>query len=844
VPGKVMRVTKSVGFALAVLCAMLVTRSARAQGDFFNSKPGDLSQSHHSIDDPQHCNDCHVDGSKDIVDKKCLDCHDHNNLRDRIAAKQGFHASPLVKDKRCQTCHHEHKGKPADIMGWNNIQGGQKAFDHAQTGWRLNGKHATTDCDDCHKKHDKQGLKTYMGTDKLCGACHLKEQPHKFEASEKRKLECERCHGESVWKPAKPLSQQKFDHDDRADALMPLLGSHKDVACSKCHPKSVFNLPFPKPDSCGNTGCHQSPHEGHLFNKRDCEWCHSPTFKTLKQQNFDHTEKTKFDLGPAHRKIKCYDCHTKALGEGKPTGACETCHAKDSHHQNRFSEFGDPPRCGTCHPSGGPKFIPNAFNHGGKTRFKLEFKHGEAACRQCHRGSNPAEFEDFRELITKSGKVDCMGCHAHKAVHADDKHPGGKYKGNAVCLPGDKKSCKCLECHLHPGDPTIRKGKDNQVVADAHDPKTGSFPLVLGHAKVPCADCHTGRDKNNKTSFSALEPNCNANGKCHEDSLHQGTLGANCQGCHVAGDWFKLTFNHNKPFPEDAKGEVKEFKLKGEHLKNKCVDCHTKDRKFAETHATCSAEGCHADDDAHKGRLGNKCEQCHEETGDVKFNHQTQSAFHLDGKHLEVRCADCHPSITFKPRPTNCYGCHPEPKIHKNQYGTQCEQCHSTASFEDIKPLHDVGDFSLKGMHDNIACERCHKDTRPLAGSGNFCLNCHRQDDVHGNSLSPRCGECHTQWSFAPARFDHTRVGCNLTGLHRTIACFDCHKNGNFSGLSAQCVSCHADDARRAAAVPTNDMVGSATIAHPSEVDCSRCHSSNTWVGAPTALTGRESVCR
>ena len=63
-------------------------------------------------------------------------------------------------------------------------------------------------------------------------------------------------------------------------------------------------------------------------------------------------------------------------------------------------------------------------------------------------------------------------------------------------------------------------------------------------------------------------------------------------------------------------------------------------------------------------------------------------------------------------------------------------------------------DFSLRGMHDNIACERCHKDNRPLAGSGNLCINCHRQDDVHNNSLSPRCGECHTQWSFTPARFD------------------------------------------------------------------------------------------
>jgi hypothetical protein len=822
------------GSWLVAICAFVALLAGRARADdFFSSSPGPLTTSHGALDNQDHCNDCHVNGSKELDDQKCLNCHDHNDLRDRIRANKGFHASAKVRGKACESCHLEHKGRSYDVMGWKSV-GGEKAFDHDLTGWKLNGKHATTDCDQCHKARDKQGLKTYMGTDRLCGACHLKEQPHKFEASEKDKLACERCHGESVWKPAKTTLQ--FNHDDKKDARMPLLGSHKDVACAKCHPKSVFNLPFAKPDGCGNTGCHESPHTGHLFGKRDCEWCHSPTFRTLKQQNFDHSEKTRFDLGPAHRKIKCYDCHTKALGESKPNGACEVCHAKDSHHGERFKEFGAPtPRCATCHPSGGPKFAPTAFNHAKSTRFKLEFKHAELACRQCHRGGSPSEFEDFRDLMSTGGKLNCMGCHAHKKVHADPTHPDGLYKASAVCVPGDKRSCKCLECHMHPGDPTIRTGRDNPTFDGAHG-RNGSFPLVKGHKEVPCNDCHTGRDKKNKTSFSHVEPNCNASGQCHEDSLHKGTLGQGCLGCHSPGTWDALKFDHQRPFPDDAKGEVKAFALKGEHLKNKCEDCHPK-RDFAGTHATCSAEGCHQDDDAHKGRLGDQCQNCHLETGDNIFNHNTMSAFHLDGKHLEVRCADCHPSITFKPRPKTCFGCHPEPKIHKGQYGTACEQCHTTRTFEDVKPLHDVGDFSLKGMHDNIACERCHKDNRPLAGSGNLCINCHRQDDVHNNSLSPRCGECHTQWSFAPARFDHTRVGCNLTGLHRTISCFDCHRNGNFVALSANCESCHRDDAQRAG--------NAGGVDHPNQPNCGSCHNPNTWLRAQgTAAFGRDSVCR
>ncbi|HSN27261.1 MAG TPA: hypothetical protein VLT45_13290, partial [Kofleriaceae bacterium] len=326
------------------------------------------------------------------------------------------------------------------------------------------------------------------------------------------------------------------------------------------------------------------------------------------------------------------------------------------------------------------------------TRFKLEFKHSEIACRQCHRGSSPSDFEDFRDLIGKDGKTQCMGCHAHQKVHADPDHPRGKYKNE-----------QCLQCHMHPGDPTIRTGKDNKMVDAVHG-LNGSFPLVKGHKGVPCADCHTSRTKSGKTSFESIPANCNGNKQCHEDSLHEGSLGKMCTNCHVSGTWDALKFDHSQPFPDDAKGEVKQWPLKGEHLKNKCEDCHTKDRKFAQTPSKCSAEGCHAEDDAHKGRLGDRCEKCHLETGDNIFNHNTMSAFHLDGKHLDVRCADCHPSITFKPRPTTCFGCHPEPAVHKGQYGTACEQCHSTATFVDVKPLHDVGDFSLTGSHDNIAC--------------------------------------------------------------------------------------------------------------------------------------------
>jgi len=761
---------------------------ARAQNDFFRSSPGPLSRSHEKQDGQDNCNQCH-DGSRETNDDKCLGCHDHNNLRDEIRRGEGFHASTKVKGKRCESCHLEHRGRSFDLMGWRAV-GGQNKFDHKLTGWKLQGKHAAIDCKDCHKDTNHQGLRTFIGEDKVCGSCHKRDQPHGFDKS--AFMKCERCHGQSVWKP--PLKKLDFDHNDPKDAAMPLEGTHKSVTCAKCHPKSKFNLGRPKPADCEH--CHKSPHGGHLFGTKKCDWCHSPKLRSLRKFRFDHAKRTKFDLAGAHSKLSCYKCHTQRMGKRKPDRNCEVCHAADDKHRGRFKEFGTPhPHCNKCHPSSSWK--PTVFNHNKNTRFKLTGKHAKITCRKCHRGKKPDKFERFNAKT-----VGCMGCHQHKNVH--DR---------------EFKDKDCLRCHKDPGVLALTKRSVNIY----HGPKS-RFPLIRKHKRVPCEKCHI----NDVYQNTPME--CGV--RCHEDSLHRGSLGDDCSRCHAGGTWKAIRFDHT----EDTK-----WPLVGLHKKvPTCEECHPQ-RQYAGTPKNCSAQGCHAKDDAHKGKLGTTCEKCHLETGENLFDHNTMARFKLDGQHLQTKCSECHPSITFKPRPTNCFGCHPDPDIHKGQFGTACENCHNTTSFADIKPLHDVGDFSLKGAHDRIPCVRCHKDNRPLAGSGNLCINCHRQDDIHSNSLSPRCGECHTQWSFTPARFDHTTVGCSLTGLHRVIACRDCHKSGNFGGLSPQCVSCHRDDA-----LSSQALAGFA--GHTGVTTCANCHNPNTWLGAATANSpasyGRESICR
>jgi hypothetical protein len=385
-----------------------------------------------------------------------------------------------------------------------------------------------------------------------------------------------------------------------------------------------------------------------------------------------------------------------------------------------------------------------------------------------------------------------MSCHRHQNAH------GGKFQNN-----------ECLTCHSEGGSKTLREDSLERFHGE-----TSKFPLRNGHTGVQCQVCHAN------DVYKDTPAECGA--KCHQDSLHQGSLGNQCSRCHEPGQWPAVRFDHTA----DTK-----WPLAGKHADiTTCESCHP-GRQYAKTPTTCGSAGCHKADDVHDGKLGAKCETCHDVNANVLFEHNRDSQFKIDGAHAPLTCDKCHASITFKPVRKDCYGCHAEPAVHKGLYGTECERCHSTTTFKDVKAMHDVGDFSLTGAHDQVDCARCHPKGENLRGSGNLCITCHKQDDIHANSLSPRCGECHSQRAFTPARFDHQTVGCSLPGLHSTTPCADCHKNGNYGAVSAMCVSCHRNDAQK---VRNPD--------HSTLLECGNCHNPNAWI--PATQYGQESICR
>ena len=665
-------------------------------------------------------------------------------------------------------------------MGWKSVRGGEKGFDHDLTGWKLNGKHAhdrlRRSATRRKNKAGPQDLHGHRHAVRLVGlpqrrpAAQVRAQGHARVRALPQRERVEAARSGSL----------QFNHDDRKDAgdADPRHRT-RDVACSKCHPKARVQpagrearqlrqqrLP---PERRTTATCSASATASGATRRR------SSRSSSVREDMpfFDHTERTRFDLGRAQQAQVLRLPHQGARrGQADRRVRAVPRQGQQARRSVQRSSA-SPPTCGDLPPDerleAAERVQPRHADE-----VQADRKHARGRVPRVPPRQGPGGLRALRTSIT--GKpTDCMGCHEHKNVHDEQVQRTASAREQCLRLPR--------------ATPATSRSSTSKLVERLSRRRSRTFPLVKGHKDVPCADCHTGRKRKGKTTFDKIPPSCSASAQVPRGLAPQGHARRQVRRVplpgHVGRAQASITTSRS---PTTHKGEVDELPAQGraQEQQVRVVPPDARLRRHAET--TCAAEGCHAEDDAHKGRLGNKCEQCHVETGDNIFNHNTMSTFQLDGKHLEVRCADCHPSVTFKPRPTTASAVTPSRRCTRASTAPRCEQCHTTRTWEDIKPLHDVGDFSLKGAHDNIACERCHRDNRPLAGSGNLCINCHRQDDIHSTrcrraaASATRSGRSRRRGSITAA------VGCNLTGLHRTIACFDCHQNGNFAAIAPQCV--------------------------------------------------------
>jgi hypothetical protein len=163
------------------------------------------------------CESCHLKEEKWSFKKigiNCIDCH--ANIHEEELKEKFMFA------KDCTNCH--------KTDSWDLIN-----FDHNITEFKLFGKHSNISCGGCHVKQiggQKQIL--FRTIDSDCETCHTDIHNGQF-ISENNKTDCSRCHSFDNWKP------DKFDHNLTE---FPLDGAHKNVDCSKCHPKQERNGSF------------------------------------------------------------------------------------------------------------------------------------------------------------------------------------------------------------------------------------------------------------------------------------------------------------------------------------------------------------------------------------------------------------------------------------------------------------------------------------------------------------------------------------------------------------------------------------------------------------------------
>jgi hypothetical protein len=662
-------------------------------------------------------------------------------------------------------------------------------------------------------------------------------------------IPCENCHTATAWRPIRAVLE--FDHNKTA---YPLRGQHEKVRCLECHAKPVFT---DVGKNCAD--CHADIHLRKFG--ADCAQCHTVLgWQVSINQIKEH--QNRFPLFGAHAAVQCDDCHkSAAVGQFQGLSTqCVSCHLSD------YQKTNNPPHaantaiftttCDSCHSF--DSWLNAKFDHS-TTGFLLTQGHANVPCLSCHVGNN------YHLTIAPT---DCGNSGCHLNTWQTTNNPPHPTAGPVFA------ASNCANCHTTAGWNS----------ANFNHASTG-FALTNGHANVACAACHVNNNYNLQVAPSA----CGTSG-CHlttwqttTQPVHS-TSGpafglANCANCHTTAGWNAASFDHS----------ITGFALVGTHSTTPCASCHT-NNNYTLNSADCY--GCHAAAFQSTTTIGGnvpnhitagfpttaaQCATCHPITtwAAGTFNHSA-TGFPLTGQHTAVACAQCHINGNFSLQiALNSCGnsqCHlttwqgTNNPVHSTSGATfavgNCANCHTTAGWDAASFDHSITGFALTGTHFTTPCASCHTNNNYTLNSAD-CYGCHaaafQSTTTIGGSVpnhitagfpttAAQCASCHPITTWAAGTFNHSATGFPLTGQHTTVACAQCHINGNFS-LQIALNSCGNSQCHLTTWQGTNNPVHSTSGAAFAVGNCSNCHTTAGWDGASFdhsatgfALTGTHST--
>jgi hypothetical protein len=727
------------------------------------------------------CTQCHINGQFVGTPTDCASCHmkDFNGATNPNHVQSGF---PTM----CQQCH--------NTVSWNTA-----TFDHSTTGFPLTGAHVTVQCNQCHVN----GNYNLTSANTACVSCHLKDfqgttNPNHVTSGFPQT--CAQCHNTTTWTSA------TFDHSTTG---FPLTGAHTTVQCVQCHVNNNYSL------TNANTACvscHLKDFQGttnpnHVTSgfSQTCQQCHNTTAWT--GATFDHST-TGFPLTGAHTTVACTLCHVNNnYNLTSANTSCVSCHLKDfqgttnpNHVTSGFSQT-----CAQCHNT--TSWTQATFDHN-NTGFPLTGAHTTVACALCHVNNN---------YNLGSANTACASCHLKD--FQGTTNPSHVTSGF---------SQTCQQCH----NTTAWTGA-------TFDHSTTGFPLTGAHATVQCALCHV----NNNYNLGSANTACVS---CHLKDFQgtttpnhvQANLPQTCQQCHTTTNWGGATFDHS----------TTGFPLTGFHTTLTCVQCHV-NGNYNLTAANTACVSCHltsfqttTNPNHVQANFPQTCQQCHNTTswGNATFDHAT-TGFPLTGAHMALQCVQCHVNGNYNLTAANtaCSSCHlttfqatNAPPHAAAGFSQNCQQCHNSTVWTTATWDHSTTGFALTGFHATLTCAQCHVNNAYNLTSGT-CVQCHLKDfqattaPNHATAGFPQaCDQCHTTTNWGSGTFDHSTTGFALTGFHLTMACSQCHLNGNYTLTAANttCISCHQTDYNNTNSPPH------ATSGFPTT--CDTCHSTTNWLGA------------
>lgn len=456
------------------------------------------------------CLSCHEDYHKKTLPQDCAQCHGFEKFAPAIGfnhAKTSFPLRGAHQKVECIECHKVETINGKKFQHFSNIPHQQCAachkdphqgqfgkqcsnchtetsfsdmkqtseFNHALTGFKLEGKHRTIDCRKCHDNRagTSATYKEFASVDPIiCQTCHTDVHESRFGS------DCRQCHDQQSFKNL--LNKSSFDHSKTGYALE---GKHIAVDCKKCHTSESMTDALPH-NTCN--ACHDDYHKGafEATVHKDCASCHDVNGFEQSHYTAEMHESSPFPLLGAHLATPCISCHMKNEAWvfrdiGK---VCVDCH--DNIHEGFISEKYIPANdCRTCHDNDAWNSI--SFDHA-QTSFQLSGKHAEISCASCHIEKNTAGKIVKQSFIAldqtcischdnihgnqfeKDGITDCKRCHGfNKWDRSQFNHDNTAFK-----LEGAHEKVACEKCH----ETVVMDGK----------------PIVqYRNGKLQCIDCHS-----------------------------------------------------------------------------------------------------------------------------------------------------------------------------------------------------------------------------------------------------------------------------------------------------------------------------------------------------------------